>query len=409
MDKDLESLMEILTQTRIVERKDIITGRFLPTRLEARAAPNHRLKLAFGIDNAFTATDQKHASKFIGDAKRKLQDALGLPGEAAREAKADWQPLLATMRRAVARALYDQHDSVDLAKTIQFVTLKVTLEYLFGLPPDSPDTSAAIAFVANKINELWLDSKTLEPSNRHNTFGSLIDRLRSYYTASEALTPWRQQKEMHENLLKLVPHFDPLVATENPMNYILPAYETMWRAVYRGLLEIHFTDTASEDSQAWKDSLNRFFQNPIKKNWKEEDEVMQLSALNVTAEIFRLYPPTRRIYRKYPNKDEFVKADLERLHRNPLLAPYDPETFRPERWLGIKEKFLQEKSTYVGKKVRQGMKPEKVGLKDFEEDMGFMPFAKICPAGGGDTQAFGWKMIALLIAALMEGFNGLAG
>ncbi|KAH7067874.1 hypothetical protein FB567DRAFT_457602 [Paraphoma chrysanthemicola] len=39
-------------------------------------------------------------------------------------------------------------------------------------------------------------------------------------------------------------------------------------------------------------------------------------------------------------------------------------------------------------------------LKTVEENLGFMPFAAICPAGGGDTKGFDFKMIALLVAVL---------
>jgi hypothetical protein len=41
--------------------------------------------------------------------------------------------------------------------------------------------------------------------------------------------------------------------------------------------------------------------------------------------------------------------------------------------------------------------------KRMEEELGFFPFAFTCPAGSGDTKAFGWKMIALLVGTINGG------
>jgi hypothetical protein len=38
-----------------------------------------------------------------------------------------------------------------------------------------------------------------------------------------------------------------------------------------------------------------------------------------------------------------------------------------------------------------------------EEELGFFPFAFTCPAGTDDTNAFGWKMIALLVGSINSG------
>ena len=45
-------------------------------------------------------------------------------------------------------------------------------------------------------------------------------------------------------------------------------------------------------------------------------------------------------------------------------------------------------------------------MKAEEESLGFMPFAFVCPADTKETKRFGMKLIALLVAVLVEGLAG---
>lgn len=120
-----------------------------------------------------------------------------------------------------------------------------------------------------------------------------------------------------------------------------------------------------------------------------DDDGDSLCAKDVIKEILRLYPPARRVYRRFPGENDDSVADLEKCHQNYKLAGDDAEIFRPSRWVTIRELKSQE---------AQGMK-----LRDFEaRNLGFLPFATRCPAGMGDTGGFGFKMISFLIGALLE-------
>ncbi len=192
------------------------------------------------------------------------------------------------------------------------------------------------------------------------------------------------------------------------MNFILPAYETMWRVVLRGVLEIHFRGAPNADE--WRGLLANYLQSQDPTIWTKKDDVMETSAIDVIKEILRVYPPTRRIYRRLPDRSEIVSADLEKMHRNGKLATAteDPDRFRPERWIQIKQAYEDEEVKETGARA-VGTPLEEFTLRDFEEWCGFMPFAKTCPAGGKTTQAFGIKMIALLVASSIQGFEGLEG
>ncbi|CAN8100538.1 unnamed protein product [Discula destructiva] len=382
---------DLQRQILIINCRDITTGQPLPDRHKARIVPNQRLKTAFGIDNIFTTEDTEWAGKFRKLAIDTLRKALRMDPESQDE-KADWSLLAKNMSFAVQQHLQTEGNSINLAKLVQFITLKVTIGYLFDIPEQIlRNNKDAIVSIASRVNELWIQSKEGNGDN-------------------ESIPAWHEEQALIQNLLAVIPDHDPRNPRETPMNLILPAYETMWRVVFRGLLEVRFRGSHKHDSIHHKRLLTTYLQEPNNaNNWRKEYDKLNIkpnchhtvATIDVVKEILRLYPPTRRIYRKYPDHEHFVSADLEKMHRNRDLAGDDAQAFRPARWLQIRQRFLNDAGGY--KKKSRG------GLKDFEEELGFMPFARICPAGNRMTNAFGWKMIALLAGSLIQGLDRLDG
>lgn len=378
-------------QILIIDCKDLITGRPLSNRNIVRAVPNQRLKTTFGIDNIFTTEDTEWAGKFRRLAIDTLRKALRM-NPAGQNEKPDWSLLVRNMRSAVRQHLQSERDSINLAKLVQFVTLKVSIGYLFDIPEQHlTNNKNAIMSIANRINELWILSKSDGGDKR-------------------VVPAWHKEQVIIQNLLTVIPNHDPRNPRNNPMNLILPAYETMWRAVFRGLLEVYFRGNHNHDHAHYKELLVTYLQDPNNSdNWKNKHDDLNshhsyhhtVATIDIVKEILRLYPPTRRIYRKYPDREFFVSADLEKMQRNRDLAGDDPQAFRPVRWLEIRQKFLNNAGNC--KTEARG------GLKDFEEQLGFMPFARVCPAGNRTTHAFGWKMIALLAGSLIQGLDRLDG
>lgn len=189
-----------------------------------------------------------------------------------------------------------------------------------------------------------------------------------------------------ENLTCILPANSQQNPRQNPLNIILPAYETLWRVVLRLLIETLFRH--GDKNGLWKLCLTKLSQKLDNgENFSLHAEVEgRLCVLDIVNEGLRLYPPTKRIYRweqrenqhrclyEYP---ELCAADIEALHRDDKVWGPDVLQFEPERW-----------SRYSAAERKRAMEQ-------------FIPFgygSLSCPAKGD----FAPKMIALLVAVLVE-------
>lgn len=348
----------------IAEIKDIIQAQSTKNKedyLKARAPPNQRLVLAFGIDNAFTTTDKNRHSEFKNEARKKVdvddQAWIGMRKDAERFADARLE------------YHYRAGNKLVLAELVQFLTLKMSIMFLFNPGNDTFDgyeSTMAMTIIAQEINRIWQNSKN--PS----------------FTGIES-EGWAAQLKFHQALDIVTegsPHpLDPLIPKQNPLNWILPSYETLWRVVLRLTLEIRFHGAPPEDQDAWRESLRQFADGPCQDTMRAKSPINDVSVHNLVREALRLYPPTRRIHRQREGGKVF-KADIEACHRNKLIASETPEQFLPVRWKDVKE----------GKEGRAA-----------EEALGFFPFGCLpyaCPAGSESSFAF--RMIALMTWLVSE-------
>lgn len=364
--------------------------------LEARTLPNARLQAVFGVNNAFTTQDIKTANTFKHTARKKLRSAVKINKQVREngtllmeDMDARWEDMVASIRIFVQEEVVGANEIINLAELVQFITLKISLMYLFNPGEVALNDREAIKYVAKTINILWIQSK--------NTNMTGINE-----------SSWADEQRLHHHLHNIT-GLNPKNPTTNPMNFILPAYETMWRAVLRGLLEIYFRPATT--SLHWQQILHKFMDNPQRDVFRNNDSTTEASALDIVKEILRLYPPTRRVNRRFPDDplDLTRSADIEKCHRNALLVPTgDPDVFRPGRWLEIKKNFKLARPAKL-EELRMRRPNAEYKLSDYEEELGYMPFALSCPAGGKATQGFGFKMVGLLIAALCEGFDKLNG
>ena len=264
------------------------------TLLGSRAGPNQRLVNAFGVDNAFTTTDERYHQTFrnrvVGLVKKDQQ----------------WWDTAASFALTQARSGIDK-SPIKLVPHVQAVTFKVVLYALFGKPRQEPDISD-IEKVTKLINTLWLASKSCGSNPEHDR--SLLET----------------------SLSQIIPLYEhPPV--DNPMNLILPAYETMWRVVLRCWLEVSFRGGSGDpDLQT---VLEGYSAHPTFSNFDDQN-VFGISCKWIAMEALRLYPPTRRIYRmtidKRTGDTKIEAADIEYLHRDPTSWGRDSYNFRPRRW-----------------------------------------------------------------------------
>lgn len=316
-------------------------------KLESRAFPNQRLVEAFGINNAFTTSDNKMARAFRTEAAKRIEID-----------DTQWQRIAKLAQQLVREGITtsgtDQM-SANLDLLVQDIALRLALHILFDLEPLDLDKSG-ISTLAQAINDCWIYSKS---SDRH-----------SMYIAKE---------KMNSALHMLFPASQLVSESQhNPLNFILPAYETLWRAVLLCYIEVSFRQNRQAETLKWRETLTDFLVDPTQAAYEQPSSanlgMASVSVCHIVNEGLRLYPPTRRIHRRYDlensQRQEVLAADIETMQRDPRIWE-DPLTFNPSRWLHIND----------------------------EARHAFMPFGNrpfLCPA----QKAFGPRMIGILVAAL---------
>lgn len=311
--------------------------------VEARALPNQRLVRVFGIDNAFTTFDNTYRKQFREQAEGKLI----LTDE-------KWKGLADFAHTLVSKSLQPEanRNEIPLVPLVQSLALKISMHILFGLDPLTLNNTT-ISNLAHQINELWLESK-LSPLNDTKIIGL--------------------KEDLEENLGKIFPK-ESLELIKTPMNLILPAYETMWRIVFRCFLEVAFRNPAA--ARTWRQALVRYLGTPTAEQFESASDEEPVSVSFIVAEALRLYPPTKRVFRKFPERlgwgARTVAADIEACQRDPDIWGPQSLEFVPSRW------------------------------RDLSPDIqnSFMPFGGppfVCPT----KKEFGPRMIGLLVAALAQ-------
>ncbi|CAD0094872.1 unnamed protein product [Aureobasidium mustum] len=321
--------------------------------LEARARPNQRLKLAFGIHSCFTSSDEKSCRNFRASVEKLLYVD-----------EKEWVNFAAVARETAKEALDgDNGDTASLFGVVQLLTLKTMLRVLWPDRDPKQSTNEQISALAHGVNMQWLRSKEANDSDDPSW---LFDKQTSLKDAVKAVFPDWVEANSNENLC----------------NLILPGYETMWRVVLRCFVEVKARN--HKQAGGWENVLKSFSKEPTKQ--KLEAELTQsdprVAAVHVAKEALRLYPPTRRIYREHRDADDQkpnVSADVEAMQRDSDVWKEQPDIFKPERWIGKEEGY----------------------------DQGYMPFGARpfnCPAKRWRNvpMPFGLSMIALLVGTLIE-------
>ncbi|KAI9702720.1 MAG: hypothetical protein M1820_006104 [Bogoriella megaspora] len=310
---DAEDCIKILATDGVYDIDGVLRKNNLP-KLASRAAPNQRLQHAFGICNSFTTNDENIHRAFKTQATKLLKNY-----------KNEWSSTAQSARQFIHSQLQDA-DTVDIFKLIQTVTMRLSLSAVHGVDLTTV-SNTRVHFLATEINRLWVASKK-----------------------ASTLEPWSDQADIHQTLTMLVPNTDPLNPAENPLNLILPSYETLWRVVLRCFVEINFRkhpDTANggENNNVlkndyWIQALRAFVKDPSVDNLNKRTE-FGASPGDIAKEALRVYPPTRRVYRLFRYEGDAqpreVAADLESYQRKPVneqsQSDHEMSIFNPEFWM----------------------------------------------------------------------------
>lgn len=325
---------------------------------ESRAIPNQRLVRAFGISNAFTTTNTAYVKLFRTRAEN-LMNSLDSNG---------WKRVADLTEQLVRTGIAQPTAGITgirLDTLTQSVSLKTVLHVLFALDPLQFDNNT-IQALAEGIHYLWVKSKGDTP---------ITDEDRARVTSP------------------IIQLFGPQSTSpqDNKLNLILPAYETLWRVVLFGFIEVAFGANAHP---GWNSALAQYLARPEPATFTRRTQDLstevtgtEVSVHDIVRESLRLYPPTKRVYRAYKTASQeipnVVAADIEACHRLPHIWGDDSKQFVPSRWAKMEEE------THQAKAMKKA----------------FMPFGGgqfICPASG----VFGPRMIGLLIAGLAGEVKG---
>ncbi|KAH8977408.1 cytochrome P450 [Lactarius hatsudake] len=278
--------------------------------LLARARPNTRLVHSFGLQNTFVSADIVVRKQFITRAR-----------EVLRQHTRNFPAFPEVVRGVVAGSAHrlgspSRRPSIPFAIFIQVVTLRVVVGSLLGgdIPEDDDEGTV---FVVGAINDLWALSK------KHGTTpppSALLDSVNTY------LRTWIPERY------------------ERPLDFVIPAYETMWRVVAVTVARaIHdrgacaafsaFLDSPREDQFA------RF----------EDARPQQPSVEAFICEVLRLHPPSGRLARATPSRVGVLLwapvtthvANIEALHQDTAIWGSDAGVFDPMRFHGSRLSYGQ--------------------------------------------------------------------
>jgi hypothetical protein len=150
----------------VKEYADIIKfkldGKGYPDSQGARVGPNQRLETAFGIDNAFTNPNNTAKNVFSTNTMKLMRDVIKLDTE---NTTGDWSDIRMYTMNCCKEYLQRASNSsrLHLSELVQFVTLKVSLYYLFpGEASNINDIFGDMVYISHLINELWIASKRTE-------------------------------------------------------------------------------------------------------------------------------------------------------------------------------------------------------------------------------------------------------
>ncbi|VDB85199.1 unnamed protein product [Peniophora sp. CBMAI 1063] len=253
----------------------------LEAHLRRRSSANTRLARVFKLSNTFVHADRSIHKTFVADARSLLQrwDAATFPD--------------------VTRTVLDAYSkllpaSIAFDSLVQLITFTLVAETLLG-GHIAPEEWREVLVVTQGINHLWEASKKTTRVNAEN------NDLRA---------------KMDASLRRWLPHL------ANPLDFVIPAYETMWRVVAVLIGRVAGTTNAG--------TLLAYFDDPRDITFRVTTDGPSAEAL--VKEVLRLHSPVRRISRstsssrlsralcaalpRWVRPTSICTADLDALHRD---------------------------------------------------------------------------------------------
>lgn len=196
--------------------------------------------------------------------------------------------------------------------------------------------------------------------------------------SGDPIVDFKDNEVLRDALKDLLPLADLSDPRENPLNIILPGFETMWRVVLRGFIEVAYK--TGKKHRTWRTALIVNFQDPKTENFHKTYTPDGVSASHLVKETLRLYPPksvstvSGRVEKYAPPTT--LAADIQACHHSTNIWGATAKEFDPLRW---KEVRKEQEAGFLA-----------LGSKPFE-----------CPA----KPTFGPRFVGLLMGILLQEFS----
>lgn len=208
--------------------------------------------------------------------------------------EAEWSKFASAAKASIERELNTKKNELSLFAVVQTLTIEVIIKVLMPNTLGREDSIKpdALRELAHEISVQWVQPKVPhDPSKQQPWSFRRHEKLQSALRA--AFPDWSGGK------------------TNNPCNLLLPGYETMWRAVLRCFFELTVRNNALVEE--WSAAVDEFLDNPALSQLKRSEQ-FPTPAIHIAKEVLRVYPPTRRVYRRFKTEDgaEYeAAADIE--------------------------------------------------------------------------------------------------
>ncbi|KAH9059240.1 hypothetical protein EDB87DRAFT_1563378, partial [Lactarius vividus] len=275
--------------------------------LLTRVRPNTRLTHSFGLQNTFVSADIVVQKQFITRVREILRQRTRSFAAFPEVARGVVAGSALRLRSPSCRP------SIPFAIFIQVVTRRVVVGSLLGgdIPKDNDEGTV---FVVRAINDLWALSKkhgAAHPSS------ALLDSVNTY------LCMWIPERY------------------EQPLDFVIPAYETVWRIVA-------ITVARAIYNRGARAVFSAFLESPCEDQFARFKDA-QSQQPNVEAficEVLRLHPPSGRLARAAPSRVGVFHfplwapvtthvANIEVLHQDTEIWGSDAGVFDPMRFHGF--------------------------------------------------------------------------
>jgi hypothetical protein len=246
--------------------------------------------------------------------------------------------------------LQSNQSKICLSKLVKQVTLDAFLSGILNVNAHED----LLTELPQLIIHLW---KNRDDQNAKNHLRQLISASKDDFSQSEF---WQQIETVlsnHSNIISKIATNDFDEKISNPLNIIVPGWETMWRVVFYSLLELLRRPELLKELRSQLNQQQPSYQKCLLLEW-------------ILKETLRLYPPTKNIYRINVKTGEDVCISIQQIHRDTNVWGSDALDFRPDRF---REKLSS------------------------EQNKCYLPFSVSCPARHGFAYRFAGAIVAKIL------------